>query len=262
MRLSISNIAWSVEQDGQIYEIMKKYGFVGLEIAPTRIFPKKPYNEIKNATIWAENLKRERCFIVPSMQSIWFGRRERLFGSEKERHILADYTKRAIDFAAAIDCKNLVFGCPRNRVIPNGASEQIGIDFFKEIGDYAASKGTVIGMEANPSIYHTNYINDTVSALNLIEKVNSKGFLLNLDIGTMIQNEEPVEELKSKIKFINHVHISEPGLKPIKRRKLHQELKQILLYENYQRFVSIEMGRVDDIKVLEKAIGYVRKVFM
>lgn len=53
-----------------------------------------------------------------SMQSIWYGRTEKLFGTEEERNLLLDYTKSAVDFAAAIGCKNLVFGCPKNRCIP------------------------------------------------------------------------------------------------------------------------------------------------
>ena len=42
MRLSISNIGWVSESDEQIYKIMKKLDFRGLEIAPTRIFPESP----------------------------------------------------------------------------------------------------------------------------------------------------------------------------------------------------------------------------
>jgi len=261
MKLSISNIGWTVEQDSQVYELMKKYGFTGLEIAPTRIFPEAPYEKLNEAEVWAKKLKKEHGFVVPSMQSIWFGRQENLFGTDEERQKLVDYTKKAIDFATAIDCKNLVFGCPRNRVITEGADEQMGIDFFKKIGDYAASKGTVIGMEANPPIYNTNYINDTESALNLIEKVDSTGFLLNLDVGTMIQNEESLDKLQGKVKLINHVHISEPGLKPVEERNLHRELKKLLVDENYQRFVSIEMGKSEDIMQVEAAIQYVRGTF-
>ena len=52
------------------------------------------------------------------------------------------------------------------------------------------------GMEANPPIYHTNFINDTQSAIELIEIVNSKGFRLNLDVGTMIENQESVSTLQ------------------------------------------------------------------
>lgn len=261
MKLSISNIGWNMEQDEAVYALMEKYGFTGLEIAPTRIFPDKPYEALSRAAAWSAELKRRHGFCIPSMQSIWFGRQEKLFGSEEERKNLAAYTKKAVDFAAAVGCRNLVFGCPRNRAVPEGVDDRAGIGFFQEIGDYAAQKGTVIGMEANPPIYHTNYVNDTPAALNLIRQVDSKGFLLNLDAGTMIQNQEDIGELADSIHLISHVHISEPGLKAIEPRALHRDLRKVLADGSYQGFVSIEMGRTDDLSVLEDKMEYVRSVF-
>lgn len=261
MQLSISNIGWASEQDKTVYLLMKKYGFEGLEIAPTRIFPNSPYENINQASIWADEMKKLYGFTVPSMQSIWFGRKEKLFGTEEERSILLEYTKKAIDFAAAVNCGNLVFGCPKNRYISNMDDLKAGIDFFKVIGDYAADRKTVIGMEANPAIYNTNYINDTVSALELIEAVASAGFLLNLDVGTMIQNEEQVEELNGKVKLINHVHISEPELKPIQKRELHTRLRDVLIAENYRGFISVEMGKTGDLQDIENTLKYVKETF-
>lgn len=259
--MSVSNIGWSAEQDDYVYSIMEREGYSGLEIAPTRIFPEAPYDKGDDAEVWSEKLKKDRGFMIPSMQSIWFGLQENIFGSSEERQILLDYTKKAIDFAKKVKCNNLVFGCPRNRNMSEGADPETGVRFLKEIADYAFERGTVIGMEANPPIYHTNYINDTLSALALIEKVGSKGFRLNLDVGTMIQNEESVSELAEKVYLISHVHISEPGLKPIEERTLHRELKKILEEEGYQGFVSIEMGKVDDIRVLENRMQYIRSIF-
>lgn len=261
MKLSISNIGWGAQNDKFVYALMKKYGYLGLEIAPTRIFPDDPYNKKKEAKIWSDGLHKEYGFVIPSMQSIWYGRQEKIFGSAEERRKLVEYTKKAIDFASGIGCNNLVFGCPRNRVLPEGGDSECAVSFFKEIGDYAAECGTVIGMEANPPIYHTNYINDTMSALELIEKVNSKGFLLNLDVGTMIQNGESVSELHGMVKYINHVHISEPGLKPIEKRVLHNELNVVLLEEGYQGFISIEMGKVETLSVIEENMRYVKNIF-
>lgn len=261
MRLSISNIAWTAEQDDYVYSLMKKCGYVGLEIAPTRIFPEFPYDRLDEAASWSAKLREQYQFTVPSMQSIWFGRQEKLFGSEAERSTLIDYTKKAIDFASVIGCKNLVFGCPKNRSTPEGANLALGVEFFRIIGDYAAAKCTAIGMEANPPIYNTNYINDTKAAFDLIETVNSPGFKLNLDIGTMIQNGESVLKLEGKVKFINHVHISEPGLKVIEERELHQRLKDILKSESYQGFVSIEMGKTDDMQAVCNAMKYVKEIF-
>lgn len=240
MKLSISNIAWAAEQDIIVYEMMRKYGFSGLEIAPTRIFAVNPYNKTADAEGWSKKLKKDYDFIVPSMQSIWYGRQEKIFGSKEERRVLVDYTMQAVNFAAAIGCRNLVFGCPRNRCILDGAESGTGVRFFREVGDYAAECGTIIGMEANPPIYSTNYINDTLSALELIEQVGSKGFLLNLDVGTMIQNQESASELVGKIDLISHVHISEPGLKPIEERDIHIEVRDVLEDEDIRDLFQLK----------------------
>ena len=120
MKLSISNIGWDAKQDEAVYRLMGAYGVSGLEIAPTRIFPEAPYSQREEAKRWSENLKAQYGFGVSSMQSIWYGRQEKLFGNEEERQMLLAYTKEAIDFAAAVGCGNLVFGCPRNRNVPEG----------------------------------------------------------------------------------------------------------------------------------------------
>ena len=120
MNLAISNLAWNEEQNEEIYLLMKKYGFSGLEIAPTKIFAGEPYSHCDEAADWAKNLCGCYGFCVPSMQSILYGKTERIFGTEEERKRLSDYTKAAIDFAHAIGCKNLVFGCPKNRTVPAG----------------------------------------------------------------------------------------------------------------------------------------------
>jgi len=261
MKLSISNIAWNAENDELLYPMMKELGFTGLEIAPTRILSDHPYDKLEYAKEWGKNLKKNYNLSISSMQSIWYGRQENIFRSRIEREQLINYTKKAIDFAMMLGCSNLVFGCPKNRNMESSNSIEDAIDFFKTIGDYAFISGTFIGMEANPTIYNTNFINDTVSALKFIERVDSKGFKLNLDLGTVIQNDEDISEIIEKCGVINHVHISEPWLKPIKERQLHQNLRDILKKEDYKGYISIEMGKVDDLLLLKEKMEYVRGVF-
>lgn len=261
MKLSISNIGWDAKEDQLVYELMQKYGFTGLEIAPTRIFPEDPYENRAKAREWMEHVKALWGFTVPSMQSIWYGRSEKIFGSEDERDALILYTKKAIDFAQAIGCGNLVFGCPKNRSIPEGGKEETAVRFFKTLGDYAYACHTVIAMEANPPVYNTNFLNTTKSAIEFVEQVGSKGLLLNLDVGTMIENGESVEILKGREELIHHVHISEPGLKPIQKRDLHKKLLSVLWEVRYERYVSIEAGRQGDIGTLIKMMDYVKEIF-
>ena len=105
------------------------------------------------------------------------------------------------------------------------------------------------------------YINDTLSALRLIEEVASKGFLLNLDVGTMIWNKEAVEELTGKVHLINHVHISEPNLAPVVAGDFHRRLRRLLEAEAYQGYISIEMGRAAEISRVEEALQSIREAF-
>ena len=261
MNLSISNIAWSADMDEKVYNMMEDIGFTGLEIAPTRIFADHPYESDEKASDWAVQLFTDYGLCVPSIQSIWYGRTENIFSSEDERIALTEYTKKAIDFAKAIGCRNLVFGCPRNRNNINNKKVECVIDFFRVIGDYASSRGTVIGIEANPPIYNTNFITTTSDAISFIREVDSQGIKLNLDVGTMLYNNEDIEGLRGNVHLISHVHISEPGLIPINRHELHDELYTLLCEEKYSGYVSIEMGKQEDIGIIEGAMEYVGSKF-
>ena len=99
MKLSMSNIAWGPEQDRAAYALLQKYGFTGLEIAPTRIFPEQPYARLEEAAAWAQSIRAEYGLEVPSIQSIWYGRKEKLFGPPQERQALLEYTGAALRFA-------------------------------------------------------------------------------------------------------------------------------------------------------------------
>jgi len=261
MKLAISNIAWKAEQDAEMYTFLQEQGIEGLEIAPTRIFPENPYEKIEEAGEWAKNLKDNCGLVIPSMQSIWFGRNEKIFAEQNERDVLLQYTKKAVDFAAAINCKNLVFGCPRNRSFEGEYPEETAQAFFKELGDYAYSKGTVLAMEANPPIYNTNFVNETKQAFELVKKVDSPGFLVNVDLGTMIHNDESIEILEENMKYVNHIHISEPGLALIGERKIHNDLAVMLKKHHYDKSVSIEMKTQESLECVKATVRYIKGIF-
>ena len=261
MKLSISNIAWSQDQDTAVYTRMKGEGYTGLEIAPTKVFGSDAYEKADEVKAWKKDLSAKYGFEISSMQSICYGRKEAVFGQPEERASLLAHVKKAIDTAQLLNCRNLVFGCPKNRIIPDGGDPKDAYEFFKEAGDYAFEHGTVLALEANPVIYGTNFINTTGEAIRYIEEVGSKGFLLNLDAGTMIENKEDISALEGKAKLINHVHDSEPYLAQIEKRVLHRDIAAFLAGIGYDGYVSIETKTVDEISVLFNMMDYVREVF-
>lgn len=261
MKLSVSNIAWGAESDARMYAALRDKGFKGLEAAPTRLFPERPYDRLDEAAALRARLKECYGLEIPSIQSIWYGRGENLFAGPEERGFLLEYTNKAVRFAAALGCGNLVFGCPRNRAANGREDRKAAVEFFRALGDYAARWGTVLAMEANPPIYHTDFINTTAQAFELVDQVSSPGFLVNLDVGTMVENGEGVDQLAGRAAQINHIHISEPGLAPIGRRTLHQELAAFLREEDYRGFVSIEMKNCGGLTPVLEAMDYVKETF-
>lgn len=262
IRLAISDIGWAKELDEQVHKFLDDSGIRGLEIAPTRIIEKAPY-DLDNPTRANRILGRVKDTYglnVVSMQSIWFGMLDNIFESEDSYRKLLDYTFRAIEFAETINCRNLVFGCPKNRRMTNVDSQMpIAIRFFNEIGDYATAHDRIIALEPNPQIYGTNFINNTAEAVRFIERLSTKSVKINYDLGAVIENNESLELLRNNIKLISHIHISEPGLVKIKKREIHLELFKMLRELKYDDYVSIEMkaqNRLEDIKeVVEYLIG-------
>lgn len=106
MNLSITNIGWAGDQDTQVYQLIKKHGFAGLEIVSTRAFSDKSNDKLEEVKTWAKWLKNGYGFVNPPIQSIWFGRQEKCFGTDQERIVLANYTKKVVDFAAGVRCNN------------------------------------------------------------------------------------------------------------------------------------------------------------
>lgn len=257
MKLSISNIAWNTEDNKKIYEYLSRKKFAGIEIAPTKLFPETPYLHSEEAAAYFLQVKQDYNLEVSSMQSIWYGQNGNIFDSETDRLALQDYTFQAIDFASRIGCKNLVFGNPKARNKGDGHQENEVFDFFRRISDYAHQQETCISLEPNPVIYNTNFINSTMDAIEFCKKSNCTNLRINADLGTVIYNQEPFCWIRDNIELINHIHISEPYLKKIQKRELHDQLKTL----DYDKYISIEMGIQNSIKDVLDVIDYVAEVF-
>lgn len=259
MKLAISNIAWSEESDESMYLFLKSEDFDGLEIAPTRLFS-EAYDKMAEAQLFKQHLHQKYNLTIPSMQAICFGRNEAIFGTEEEKHRIMGHIKKAIDFAAVLECKNLVFGSPKNRIIGE-SQEDVAVNFFAELGKYADSRNTVLSMEPNPKIYGTNFLNTTDEAIDFVKEIKSNGLKVNVDLGTIIHNNETLDAIADNINLINHIHISEPYLEPITERVIHTDLYLLLKEYKYGNFVSIEMKNANDIQGVENSIHYVKDVF-
>lgn len=257
MKLSISNLAWNNEDNQKVYEYLSKKHFSGIEIAPTKLFPESPYTHIDEAVDYFSRVRSNYGLEVSSMQSIWYGQTGNIFHSQEEQMRLQNYTFSAINFASKIGCNNLVFGNPKARNKGDNHTDNEVYSFFKSISDYAYQKGTYVALEPNPIIYGTDFINNTKQAFEFCKNSGCGQLRVNVDLGTIIYNDEPFKWIDNNLNLINHIHISEPYLKKIEKRELHKKLKT-LEFDNY---ISIEMGLQNTIIDVFEVIDYVAEVF-
>lgn len=260
MKLAISNIAWSDHHE-YFYELMKKYGFSGLEIAPTK-FSVQPYDNLDVAQRLREYLCVYNLSVV-SIQSLLFGTEGlELFTTTEAQNQLKVYLKKAILYAEVIGCPVLVFGNPKNRVINDLSSQyQIAVEFFKELGEFAHLHNTCLCIEPNPKVYGTNFINTLAQANQLVNDVDSLGFAMIIDSSTMLINQDEPAIILDVLSNTKHIHLSMPFLKPLNREFdnhagwIH-EFVNVIKSSNYQYYLSIEMANVtqEDIRASLKLL--------
>lgn len=256
-KLSAGNIGWQAQDDEAVYAALQKLGYAGLELAPTRLVGERPYFKIQAAARCAARIKEQFGLCIPSMQSIWFGRTENIF-TARGAALLVDYTRRAVDFAAAVGCPSLVFGNPRQRCMPAGARAEDALGFFAAISAYARQRGVVIALEANPPGYGTNFCNTSAEAFAYARRV--PGLRVNYDFGTMLTNGESPDVLFQNLDLVSHIHLSEPQLAPIAPRPEHRALARSLRQAGYAGFVSVEM-KTQPLERVREALAYTAEVF-
>ena len=193
------------------------------------------------------------------MQSIWYGRTGSIFDPAQAEDLLA-YTGQAFAFAHALNCPSLVFGCPKNRFLPEGADPAAADVFFDKAGRLAARYGVRLALEANTARY-TNFLNRTADVFALVKRLDNPGLAVNLDLGAMIENGERLRDFIPDLAWVSHIHISMPGLAPVERRPEYEELALLLKAVGYRGFVSIEMANPGATAPVLSAIQTIAEVF-
>lgn len=246
MKIAISNIAWNPDEELDIIRLMQQHHISGIEIAPTKIWTN--VESVTPADLHAQKeIWRSRSVSIVALQSLLFGHPElTLFENDVTRQRTTEYLKATIDIASGVGATALVFGSPRNRkrdTLPLETAFSIAVDFFSELGEYAAKRNTVFCIEPNPSAYGCDFICNSSEARALVKAVSCAGFRMHLDAGILTMNEENIEfEIEQSAPWLHHFHISDPQLGVIGTGITdHARIAKALRDVGYSGWVSIEM---------------------
>lgn len=247
MRLAVSNIAWSADEENDVADALARAGVDAVEVAPTKVFS----DPTDVATEAARNYRafwEDRGIGIVAFQSLLFGRPDlQLFGEDASRAQLIDYVSGFFGLAGRLGATVLVFGSPGNRRLPEGRTEAdvwpIAVEAFAELGRRAAEEGTVLCIEPNPAAYGCDFVMDAASGDRLVRDVDSRGFRLHLDAAGMhLARDSSVEAISRSADILHHFHASAPQLAPLDPEMVGLEASiAALLRTGYNRVVSIEM---------------------
>ncbi len=241
----ISNIAWQPEDDRLAYERLGELNLPAIEVAPGRIWQDLASANEDDAQREAEFMS-QRGFVLGAFQALLFGKPELLvFGPDGGAACLA-WLGHLCRLAGAAGVQALVFGSPKNRRRGDLTVEQAtenGADFFKRLGDLAADHGTIVCLEPNPVAYGCDFMETIDRAAAMVERVDSPGLALNVDMGELILNGADVRRaIQDYIHLAGHFHASEPNLEPFTTHpEAHATAAETLRQCGYEGLVSLEM---------------------
>ena len=228
MRISISNIAWDVHEDSQIFDLLRKYNINAIDIAPGKYFP-DPVQANDNEILAVKNKWNKEGFDIVGMQSLLFGTQGlNVFSSAETQNNMFRHLKAVCRVAAGLGVKALVFGSPKNRDrhdLNDQKSMEIAVSFFRSLGDIAKEFGVIICLEPNPTCYGANFMTTSMETSKVVRNVAHSHIKMQLDIGAITINNENIHEVLARDSdIIGHIHLSEPDLKPLGHKNTNHKI--------------------------------------
>jgi D-psicose/D-tagatose/L-ribulose 3-epimerase len=214
MRLSFSNIAWDIAEEPAIADLLREHGVDRVDLAPGKYFA-DPAAATAGDIAAVRTLWEGRGFGIEGMQALLFGTTGlNLFADPDDAMI--DRLAAVCRLASGLGARALTFGSPRQRDragLSDADADRIATDFFRRLGNAAVDAGVIVCLEPNPAIYGCNFMVRTDEAAAMVTRVDHPGIALQLDVGALALNGEPVAETITRhAALIGHVHASEPQL--------------------------------------------------
>jgi sugar phosphate isomerase/epimerase len=270
MRIAISSIAWRVDEEPAVRDLLSERGIDAVEIAPGKIGP-EPAELGPDALARYRNFWRERGIEIVAMQALLFGRGElALFGTGAQREEMFGYLARIVRVGGALGARALVFGSPGNRkrgALSLAVAAELAAPFFRRLGEVALENGTCLCIEPIPPESACDWIHSAAQAREFVDLVAHPGFGLHIDAAALHMAGEGAAQIRANAGRIRHFHASEPQLAPVGAGSLvsHASFAEALRACGGVPAVSIEMRQVEQVASnlphVERALAHVQRVY-
>lgn len=270
MKLAVSNIAWTNEEEKEVAGLLRDLGVTYIEIAPTKKWSdptQAPDSEVEAYKAFWQSYGIE----IVAFQSMLFTRPDlKIFEDAANRAETLKYLQDFTVLAGKMGARAMVFGSPKNRQrgdMPLEQTTEIARKFFDAIGNTAKQQDVHFCIEPNPGDYACDFVTSAQQGIELVREVDNAGFALHLDIaGMTLAGDDVAQSIKAAAPLLQHFHISSPFLEQVEDREdvLHREAAAALKQIGYEHFVSIEMkpGTLgENLARVEKAVHFAQGVY-
>lgn len=239
--------------------VLREHGVIGVEVAPTRIWPEWRGATPEAAAAYRAQLANEG-FVIPSMQAVLFGKPEAMLFDTAGRSRFIGHLRTVAGLAHALGAGTVVLGAPRQRdrgALSSQEAFEQAVTVFAELGQVFSEHGACLCIEPNPRRYGCNFIVNALEAVALVRAVASPGFGLHLDAAAMHIECDRLGELWGPVSsLLRHYHMSEPDLGDFSNPVIdHEENIRILDAGGYRGWISLELREpADGVAGLARAI--------
>lgn len=252
MRLSVSQVAWSVNDDAAALELLRDHGIGDWEAVPARV----------------EGLDLAANPRIGAFQSLLYGAEGLAVFDEATWPKFFALLGQRFRLARSLGFRPLVFGSPAQRRVPEGMNPRsalaMALEFFRTAGKLAEDESCVLLIEPNPAMYGCNFLLTHREAASFVNEVGSPGIGLHWDTGAFIAEEKmDWAFLKENVKAASHVHLSLPFLacNYESRVDFFRDFLETLEQSGYAGLVSIEMKKAEEgLPAIGQAIDFFKGI--
>jgi sugar phosphate isomerase/epimerase len=239
MNLALSNLAWNFKDNDVILNKLKQKNILQIEGVLSKIGDWDNLNEDK--IIEFKKTLNNFGIKVKTIQSIFYNVKCNGIGDAGP---IINHIKKLITYCELLNVDIMVFGSPNLRV---GSVDADVINSFQLIDELLSKTNIEISIEPNSKIYGGNYFYSLNEIVNFINTNNFKRIKTMVDTHNLVlEGYCPSEEFIKYKNYINHIHISEHGLKPISDIETHVKFYNTIKDSDYKNTITYEVNNLVD----------------
>lgn len=247
MKLSVSNLAWPIDETDWCLEQLVNHGIKGVEIAPLKVFDS--WESISVEGIAKVRKKyNDLSLEISSFQAITFGASDLALLNDKAKvDNFLRHMEKVAWLLSELGGENAVFGSPGLRKDVNYGENEL-INLFKAIDLIFAKYKVNFVWETVPSYYGCNLLNTLEKTSTFFNKVHLNNISCHFDSACQYLSGD-LEDRDKYSDFIanaKHLHICEVDLSPFnKPSSFNIDLAPVIKKYYQGSWCVLEMGSKD-----------------